>query len=259
MDDQLRALTSARTTGKKLAKWALREASVVSPLSPPTNNLLPSSSAEAILLLFSSHLLLLSRFLYQVWVQLYSGNFLLKVHLGTTSVSVTVCLKMYDVSWGTEVQSKRKDIEVPMILSTYETNFWDVIVHFIHCCILHCMSSLSIDIAGQKRFLGGSYHQGYKMRTCVLNASIDSLRYFSYALVDLTTHSDKNRLKWSRVISIQKAEIFKIARTLHRCTAELRSCGGWVWCNGANLSNGPCSKSDPAMKMGPMLWWALHK
>ena len=28
----------------------------------------------------------------------YSGNFILKVHPGTTSVSVTVCLKMYDVS-----------------------------------------------------------------------------------------------------------------------------------------------------------------
>ena len=27
-----------------------------------------------------------------------------------------------------------------------------------------------------------------KMRTCVLNASLDSLRYFSYALADLTNY-----------------------------------------------------------------------
>ena len=119
------------------------------------------------------------------------------------------------------------------------------------------MSALSIDIAGQKRFLGGLYHQGYKIRTCVLNASIDSLRYFSYALIDLTTYATVKKTDSSDLNS--KAEIFKIARTLHRCTAELRSCGGWVWCNGAKLSNGPCSKSGPAMNMGPMLWWVLHK
>ena len=73
-----------------------------------------------------------------------------------------------------EVQSKSKDIEVPMILSTYETNFGDVIIHFIHYCILHCVSALSIDIYGQKRFLVGFYHQGYKMRTGLLKASLDS-------------------------------------------------------------------------------------
>ena len=98
------------------------------------------------------------------------------------------------------------------------------------------------------------------MGTCVLNASLDSLSYFSYALADLTNYVTLT--KQNQVISCylnSQAEIFKIARTLHRCTAELRSCGGWVWCNGANLSNGPCSKSGPAMNMGPMLWWALHK
>ena len=42
-------LTSALATGKKLAKWALKAVSVVSGVSPPTNNLLPSSSAEVIL------------------------------------------------------------------------------------------------------------------------------------------------------------------------------------------------------------------
>ena len=95
------------------------------------------------------------------------------------------------------------------------------------------MSALSIDIAGQKRFLGGFYHQGYKMRTCVLNASIDSLRYFSYALVDLTTYITLTKTDSSDLVLSQfrgrDLQNSKDIAPVYRGTTELWRLGLVQW------------------------------
>ena len=90
-----------------------------------------------------------------------------------------------------------------------------------------------------------------------MNASIDSLRYFSYALVDLTTYVTLTKKDSSDLLLSQSnprdLQNSKDIAPVYRGTTELRRLGLVQWRQRTLLKN------RPPMNMGSMLWWAPPK